>query len=88
MRKSRFSEEQITGILSEYRAGLSATELCRKHSLSLKTFYGWKQKYGDLQAAEVRRMKDMQLQIGKLEKIVARQAVELLAAQELLRGKW
>lgn len=88
MRKSRFSEEQIATILSEYRAGLPAAELCRKYNLSTKTFYGWKQKYGEMQASEVRRMKDMVAHIAKLEKIVARQSVELLAAQELLKGKW
>lgn len=88
MRKSKFSDEQIAGILAEYRAGVAAAEICRKHNLSTKTFYGWKRKFGDVQASEVRRMKDMQAQIVKLERIVARQAVELEGAKELLRGKW
>lgn len=88
MKKSRFSDEQIAGVLAEYRAGVSAAELCRKHNVSIKTFYSWKKKFGNIQASEVRKMKDMAVHIAKLEKIVARQSVELLAAQELLRGKW
>lgn len=88
MRKGRFSNEQIAQILAEHRAGVAATEICRKHQLSTKTFYGWKSRYGDLQATEVKRMKEMQEQIGRLERIVARQAVELQAAQEIIRGKW
>jgi putative transposase len=88
MRKSKFSDEQIASILAEYRAGVSAAEVCRKHSVSVKTFYSWKRKFGEVNANEVRRMKDMQAQITKLERIVARQAVELEGAKELLRGKW
>lgn len=88
MRKSRFSDEQIAGILTEYRAGVSASELCRKHNISGKTFYAWKAKFGDMKASEVRRTKDLEAQIAKLERIVAKQAVELLAAKDLIAGKW
>lgn len=49
MRKSKFSEEQITKILAESRSGASTPELCRRHAVSEKTFYRWKAKYGDLQ---------------------------------------
>lgn len=88
MRKSRFSDEQIAGILSEYRAGLSAAEVCRKHGVSVKSFYNWKAKFGDMQASEVRKTKDLEAQISKLERIVAKQAVELLAAKDIISGKW
>lgn len=86
--KKRYSEEQIAGIMAEHRAGLSASEVCRKHNVSIKTFYTWRTRFGNLQATEVRKMKDMQAQISRLERIVARQAVELQAAQEIIRGKW
>lgn len=72
MRKSRFSNEQIAGVLAEYRAGASAAEVCRKHGISQKTFYTWKAKFGDMAASEVRRTKDLESQIAKLERIVAR----------------
>ena len=88
MRKSRFSDEQITGILTEYRAGASAAEVCRRHNVSIKTFYSWKAKFGDMKASEVRRTKDLEAQISKLERIVAKQAVELLAAKDIIQGKW
>lgn len=88
MKKSRFTDEQIAGVLSEYRAGASAAEICRKHSISVKTFYTWKAKFGDMQASEVRRTKDLEAQITKLERIVAKQAVELLAAKDIIQGKW
>lgn len=88
MRKSRFSEEQITQILAESRAGVPTVELCRKYGLSQKTFYGWRTRYGGMKGTEVRRMKELESTIAKLERIVARQAVELEAAKFVIRGKW
>jgi putative transposase len=88
MRKSRFSDEQITEILAEYRAGQSASEVCRKHNISTKTFYGWKAKFGDLKSSEVRKIKSLESQISRLERIVAKQAVELLAAKDIIEGKF
>jgi len=88
MRKSRFTEEQITNILAESRAGVPASELCRKHNLSTKTFYGWRRRYGGMGGTEVRRLKELESTVAKLERIVARQAVELEAAKEIIRGKW
>ena len=88
MRRGRFSNEQIAQVLAEHRSGLSAAEVCRKHQITPKTFYTWKSKFGEMQATEVKRMKEMQEQITRLERIVAKQAVELQAAQEIIRGKW
>ena len=88
MRRGRFSNEQIAQVLAEHRAGLSAAEVCRKHQVSTKTFYGWKSRFGEMQATEVKRMKDMTEQISRLERIVARQAVEIMAAKEIIQGKW
>jgi putative transposase len=88
MRKSRFSEEQITKILAESRAGANTAELCRKYGVSTHTFYKWREKFGSLQGTEVRRMKEMEAKIARLEKIVAKQAVELQAAEEIIKGKW
>ncbi len=88
MRKSKFSEEQITKILAESRSGASTPELCRRHAVSEKTFYRWKAKYGDLQGTEVKRMKDMEVKIARLERIVSKQALELQVAEEIIKGKW
>ena len=57
MRKSRFSEDQIIGILKERQAGLPVAELCRKHGISDATFYTWRSKYGGMEASDARRMK-------------------------------
>lgn len=88
MRKSRFTEEQITAILAEHRAGVPTSELCRKHGLSAHTFYAWRKKYGGMGGTEVRRMKELEGTVSRLERIVARQALELEAAKEVIRGKW
>jgi putative transposase len=88
MRKSRFTDEQITGILSEAKAGLSTLELCRKHGITSKTLYNWRSKFGGMQATEVRKLKNFEEKISRLERIVAQQALELMAAKEVIRGKW
>lgn len=88
MRKSRFTDQQITSVLAEGRAGASTSEICRKHGITTATYCAWRKKFRSLQGTEVRRMKDMATQISRLERIVARQAVELQAAQEIIKGKW
>jgi putative transposase len=88
MKKGRFSDEQIAGILAESRAGASTQELCRKHGIATHTFYSWRKKFGGMQGTEVRRMKDLEHMVTRLQKIVATQAVELEAAKEIIKGKW
>ena len=65
MRRSKFTEEQIIGILKEHRAGLSAGELCRTHGISSATFYGWKAKYGRLSVSEAKRLRALERTMGK-----------------------
>ncbi len=88
MRKSRFSEEQITKILAESQAGASTQELCRKHGVTTHTFYQWRKKYGGMQGKEVLRLRELESMVTRLQRVVAKQAVELEAAQEIIRGKW
>ena len=76
MRKSRFSEEQIVAILQEYAAGAKVSELGRKHGMSDATFYKWKAKYGGLQVSDVRRLKVLETENGKLKKLLAEQMLD------------
>jgi putative transposase len=55
MKRSRYTEEQILGILTEHRAGLAAAELCRKHGISEATLYNWRSKYGGLEVSDARQ---------------------------------
>lgn len=60
MRRSRFSDEQIIGILKEHQAGLSAMELCRKYGISDATFYTWRKKFGGMVVSEAGRLKTLE----------------------------
>jgi putative transposase len=88
MRKSRFTDEQITTILAEGQAGASTKEICRRHGITVHTFYAWRKKFGAMKGDEVRRLKELESMVTRLQRVVARQAVELEAAQEIIRGKW
>ncbi len=82
MRKSRFSEEQIVGIIQEYAAGAKVSELCRRYGMSDATFYKWKAKYGGMQVNEVKRLKDLEDENRKLKKLLA----EAMLDKDALKG--
>jgi putative transposase len=84
MKRSRFSEEQIIGILKEHQAGLSAAELCRKHGISDATFYNWRSKYGGMEASEAKRLKALEDENKKLKKLLAETMLDVATLKELL----
>jgi putative transposase len=84
MRKSRFSEEQIIGILKEHQAGLPVTELCRKHGISDGTFYAWRSKYGGMETSDARRLKALEEENRKLKKLLAEQMLDAATLREML----
>ena len=76
MKRSRFSEEQIIGILKEHQAGLSAAELCRKHGVSEATFYKWRSKYGGMEVSDAKRLKALEDENVRLKKLLAEQMLD------------
>ena len=88
MKRSRFREEQIIGILREQEAGLAVTELCRKHGVSSPTFYKWKAKYGGLEVSEARRLKALEDENAKLKRMLADAMLDNVALKDLLGKKW
>ena len=88
MRKSRYSEEQIIGILREHEAGASVVDLSRRHGVSQQTIYRWKQKYGGMETSELRRLKQLEAENARLKKLVADQALDNQMLKELPGKKW
>ena len=84
MKRSRFSEAQIIGILKEHQAGLRAPELCRKHGISDATFYKWRSKYGGMEVSDTRRLKALTTENAKLKKMLAEQMLDVAALKEIL----
>jgi len=85
MKKQRFTEEQIIGVLKEQEAGVKAADLCRKHGISEATFYNWKAKYGGMEVSEAKRLKGLEDENAKL---LAEQMLDVAALRELLGKKW
>ena len=87
MKKSKFTEEQIVYALKQADAGVAIDELCRKYGISGATFYRWRDKYGGLGAAELKRLKDLEQENKKLKSLVADLALDKQILQEALSGK-
>ena len=84
MKRSRFSEEQIIGIVKEHSAGLSAAELCRKHGISDATFYKWRSKYGGMEVSEAKRLKLLEDENARLKKLLAESMLDVATLKEAL----
>ena len=89
MKKSRFSEEQIVGILREDETTTDTVEtVCRKHSISAHTFYRWRNKFGGMEIKDATRLKQLETENQRLKKIVADQALDISILKEINSKKW
>ena len=88
MKRKRFSEEQIIGVLREHEAGAKTADLARKHGVSEATLYNWKAKYAGMDVSDARRLKALEEENGKLKKLLADAMLDASALRELLAKKW
>ena len=88
MKRSRFSEEQIIGVLKEHELGAKTADLCRKHGISEATFYNWKSKYGGLEVSEAKRLRALESENAKLKQLLADAMLDNAALKDLLTKKW
>ncbi len=88
MKKSRFSEEQIIGILREQEAGQKAADICRRDGISEATFYAWKSKYGGLDVSEAKRLKGLEDENSRLKKLLAEAMLDNAMLREVAGKKW
>jgi len=87
MKKTRFSEEQIVGILKQAEAGVPVKDLCRKHGFSDATFYNWRSRYGGMEVSDVRKLRELEAENAKLKKLLAEAMLDIEALKVVTRGK-
>ena len=88
MKRSRFTEEQIIGVLREQEAGMKVSELCRRHGISEPTFYAWKSKFGGMSVPDARRLKQLEEENARLKKLLAEAMLDNAVLKDITARKW
>ena len=88
MKRSRFTEEQIIGVLREQEAGMAVAEVCRKHGISQPTLYAWKAKFGGMSVSDAKRLKQLEEENAKLKKLLAEAMLDNAVLKDISSRKW
>ncbi len=87
MRKSRFTESQIVGILAQHEKGMKVIDICREHGISQPTFYQWQKKYSGMSVNDLKRLKEMESQLAQFKRIVADLTLENRVLKDVIEKK-
>ena len=87
MKKTKFTESQIIGILKEQEQGKKMVDICREHGISQPTFYQWKSKYSGMDVHQLKRVKELEAELSQYKKIVAEQALDLRVLKDIVEKK-
>lgn len=87
MKKTRFTESRIIGILRQQQTGMSVNDICREHGISQATYYNWKSKYSGLEVNQLKKLKELEAEVSQYKKIVAEQTLQITVLKDVIEKK-